>query len=77
MTTNYVLVHVFAYPWFFVGTVGAAVLSYGGYMLLQGTFFSGESVTGEPLMIALFGLIGGLILMIFGWTKAARLAFEF
>lgn len=71
-----VLVHVFAYPWFLVGTAGAAVMAYGGYLLTRGPFFAGEAVTGEPLLIALVALLGGLILMTLGWTKAARLAFE-
>lgn len=72
-----ILVHIFAYPWFVVGAAGAAVMAYGGYLLTRGPFFAGEAATGDLLLVALFAVMGGLILMILGWTKAARLALEF
>lgn len=70
------LVHVFAYPWFLVGTVGAAVMAYAGYLLIGGPLFGGTAIGDQVLLVALIGVIGGLVLTLLGWTKAAKLAFD-
>lgn len=64
-------------PYALIALVGLTILSVSSYMFLIGPFGEGALVGIDVLILSSIGAMAGLIVLIYGGTKTARLVFGF